>query len=198
MKTFKTFLQESKKTYAFKLYFSGKPPEKLRELIQRQLAPFEPSQVSDVKTQPIAHSHELFPGEKNPDIHVVDVVMDYPVTTHQIHQLLAHTLPAETQLVVINTQHDQTLAQQQARQAASDQALLTQDYAQEKTPETELTDPDYNQKLVKNALTGKSVPPELKKQTNQASTTNDLPQGKLSAMGSVKTKLPPRPETGRK
>lgn len=199
MKTLKTYLMESRKLYQFKIYFNGKPSAEFAKTIKHYLAPYEVTKVGDLTSKPIAHFHEMFPNDANPDVWTCDVETEYPVTSEQIRTLLSQHVLDKNKLAVVNTQYDQDRAHDHAKTTSNTdkKPLLLSDYEQEKVPVADLTGDDYNEKFVKNSLTHSGVPKDLIKQP-KAQTTNDLPQGANSAMGSRKPKLPALPKTGRK
>lgn len=100
MRTFKEYLTENKKTYPFRIKVAGELPEGFAKKVREYLGYCKPSLVEKSKT-PIQSQPLDFPGLANIEVHVFEVVCEYPTTTPQIVERLKHLVP-ETHLRVRN------------------------------------------------------------------------------------------------
>ena len=189
MKSFLQYLTESKHDYSFRIRFAGKPETGVAKNIKAALAGFGVKSVGDVKSHVVERSHPMFPGLANPEIYSVDVVCEYPATAYQIRKSLTDFAVDKATVAVENLDHSEDMATEMEQIAANSgkEPLLLKDYEQAKA-EHPYGD-SYNAKLVKNSVTGTGRV-KVKGGSAAAKTTNELPQGNKSAMGSVKPKLP--------
>lgn len=87
MKRLYEYLTESKKHYSFKLKFAGEGLDKLAlDRIKQVLEKYKVEAFEKLKSTPIQASPVDFPTLKNQEVHVVEVVLSYPVTVPEIEQ----------------------------------------------------------------------------------------------------------------
>lgn len=131
MKSFDEYLTESKKIYPFRLKVAGELPEgfatKVKEYLGYCKAALVEKSKSPIQAQPLD-----FPDLTNVEVHVFEVVCEYPTTTPQIVERLKCLVP-EARLRVRNG-GDPTEA---------DRA----DFGFESTGESILEEPEYNDKI---------------------------------------------------
>ena len=84
MKTFKEYLSESKKVYNFKIKVAGDLPESFQENLKISLDRCKVAAFSKVTTTPIQALPLDFPGQKNCEVHVFEVICEYPITAPEI------------------------------------------------------------------------------------------------------------------
>lgn len=84
MKTFKEYLSESKKIYNFKIKVAGQLPENFQEDLKISLDRCKIATFNKVATTPIQALPLDFPGQKNCEVHVFEVICEYPVTAPEI------------------------------------------------------------------------------------------------------------------
>ena len=189
MKNFKHYLAESAKLYGFRITFAGKPEAGIEKTVKQALAGYQATSVTDLKSHPIQRNHPLFPSAENPEIYSLDVACDYPASADQVRVALTQGRVDKVNVAVQNLLYANDMAAEHTAVAANtdETPLLMKDYDQGKV--ASVYGDDYNSKLVKNSLSGAGQV-KVAGGAKAATTTNDLPQGKKSAMGSVKTKLP--------
>lgn len=100
MKTFKEYLTENKKAYPFRIKVAGDLPEGFAKKVKEYLGYCKASLVEKSKT-PIQSQPLDFPDLSNVDVHVFEVVCEYPTTTPQIIERLKCLVP-ESHLRVRN------------------------------------------------------------------------------------------------
>lgn len=89
MKTFKEYLAESKKVYSFKVKVAGELPENFEKEIKAKLDKCQVSTFEKVATTPVQELPLDFPELENKEVHIYDVVCEYPITPHEISAHLA-------------------------------------------------------------------------------------------------------------
>lgn len=191
MKNFKQYLAESVKTYGFRITFAGKPVSDIQKIVKQALAGYKIQSVTDLKSQPIERENPLFPGMPNPEIYSLDVVCDYPASADQIRVALTAASVDRGTVAVQNLQHADDMSHEQATIAANTdkEPLLMKDYETSKLKVADYYGDDYNSKLVKNSASGAGQV-KIKGAAKAATTTNELPQGKTSPVGSKQNKIP--------
>jgi hypothetical protein len=84
MKTFKEYLTESKKSYNFKIKVAGNLPESFQENLKSVLERCKVSKLEKLSTTPIQASPLDFPAMENCEVHVFEVMCEYPITSPEI------------------------------------------------------------------------------------------------------------------
>lgn len=84
MKTFKEYLTESKKLYSFKVKVAGELPEKFQEGLKTRLTRCGVVTLEKVGTTPVQALPLDFPEKKNCEVHIFEVVCEYPITAPEI------------------------------------------------------------------------------------------------------------------
>ena len=86
MKTFKEYLSESKKTYSFKVKVAGELPENFAEHLKARLEGRGIMQFEQLKTTPVQELPLDFPQLKNVEVHIFDVMTEYPLTAPELEK----------------------------------------------------------------------------------------------------------------
>lgn len=84
MKTFKEYLAESKKLYVFRVKVAGELPENFQEDLKTRLDRCKVVTFEKVETTPIQQVPLDFPNLSNKEVHIFNVVMEYPITGPEI------------------------------------------------------------------------------------------------------------------
>lgn len=84
MKTFKEYLAESKKVYSFKIKVAGELPENFEKNVKAKLDKCQVSTFEKVSTTPVQELPLDFPELENKEVHIYDIVCEYPITPHEI------------------------------------------------------------------------------------------------------------------
>lgn len=127
MKSFKDYLIESKQTYDFKIKLAGEH-EDCAKKIKEALAKFDVASCSEGKTTPIQETQVDFPEEKNIEVTVYEVCLNYPATSEQVRAAVASKLgKTESQIKVRNPQEEAEVELNHANDEASGEALLEKD-----------------------------------------------------------------------
>jgi hypothetical protein len=86
MKNFKEYLAESKKVYNFKIKVAGELPENFQERLKVQLDRCKVVTFEKQATTPIQKFPLDFPGMTNKEVHVFEVICEYPITAPEISE----------------------------------------------------------------------------------------------------------------
>jgi hypothetical protein len=143
MKSFKQYLLESKQVYEFKIKVIDELTTCQLDKLKGALARFSVESFSSGTRTPIQETQVDFPSHKNVAATVYDVVLGYPATSFQIHQMAAETMGlSECCIKVRSMLEEQEIDLNNKFNTASGESLLTKDYENEN-----------NQKIVGDAHT---------------------------------------------
>lgn len=84
MKTFKEYLAEGKKVYSFKVKVAGELPKDFQKNLKNQIAEHGVITLEKLATTPIQEAPLDFPEMKNCEVHVFEVICEYPVTSPEL------------------------------------------------------------------------------------------------------------------
>jgi hypothetical protein len=84
MKTLKEYLAESKKVYNFKIKVAGDLPESFQEDLKQSLDRCKVVKLEKLKTTPVQALPMDFPTLKNVEVHMFEVICEYPITAPEI------------------------------------------------------------------------------------------------------------------
>jgi hypothetical protein len=84
MKTLKEYLTESKKVYDFKVKVAGELPESFQENLKTALDRCKCIKLEKISTTPIQSLPLDFPTMKNCEVHIFEVICEYPITSPEI------------------------------------------------------------------------------------------------------------------
>lgn len=194
MKTFRQFLLENIRKYEFRLYFSGKPAADAADQVRKLLGAFQVTDTGKMRTEPVRKQHQMFPLQQSPEVYVLDVTCAYPANSEQIRQSLLPAFAAD-QLAVQNLQQAEDQALQLKQQLDKpQQPLLTTEPEPSTVKTSDWFGTEYNQQLVNKSRTGIALKPlaGAAPVSKPAATTNDLPVGTLSPVGSKPVQMPSR------
>lgn len=181
-KNFSDYLVESTVDYHFKLCVAAELSKEQLANISRELAKYDADKLSEPKRLPVQRGNLDFPQLGAIDISHLDLVLHYPVTTPELVAAVLRATGLPESHILIRSDI----------QAADALPVLQQDDATNKTASTA---------TAKNFGTDSQVANLLKELESMAfkyatthkeklATTNDLPQGTKSAMGSIASKTP--------
>ena len=197
MKHFRDYLIESERTYSYRIKFAGDVPSEFLKAFEGKLEQFDPVKIGDPKTTPIQARTPDFPAFENERVTTLEVEFRYPAIDAQIRQL-AQLLGMDPNRVLMqtpnysdNNQEEREKIEDQNQELLADPAYPAPDKKQKALSNDYATGP-YDHAVLKNAYRSDFTVAGGK--TKPAETTNDLPQGNISPMSTVKR--PPKPATG--
>ena len=185
MKRFTTYLTESVKTYNFKITVAGECDKDMQDKLKNAAEKYDVIKMSSAKRLPIQRSND-FPTLGAVELSLIDLEVRYPVTPEQLQNLFSD-ICCETHLKIRTAAQAADAAPVEEEEVTKDaEPVLTAELEEEDMKEFR-TDSQI-EALMKEfqSMAAKYEGPKEAK----AKTTNDLPQGSTSAVGSTKAKLP--------
>jgi hypothetical protein len=186
MKNFQAYFYEAGKLFEFRVKLSGVDPKgEVMESIKNALNAYEVETIGKVKRLPI-QEHRDFPKAGPVEVYQFDVAVRYPTITEQIRQLIIQRAQITGDKVCVYTK---TQMEQEELNVASEvkgpvleQEQLDDVPAQDAVGEKRLTS------LLKELETRKYDIEGTEKADGK--TTNEIPQGTTSPVGSTKVAKP--------
>ena len=180
MKSFSKFLMESKKQYAFRVKLACECSKEQLAALKTALDKYKVSAISEPKSTPIATSHSGFEHLNNVELTIIDILTDYPANAVQIREMIRDSLGIPESHIMVRTPGEEANALPVVQQK---EAVLDKDYEKSKDPSM-LVDLDS---LFKDH---KSIEyPFAAKSDATVKSSNDMPTGTVSPVGSRKTQF---------
>ena len=194
MKNFLNYLAESEKTYEFRIKFANIDPTESMDRLESVLEAYCLESLSKPKRLPIKESDIDFPAMRNCQLWLMDAVLKYPCNEAQLRAIIAERagIPQANILVVPKNHPEEQ--RRWNEDGASDiheykqgEAVLDKEY--EDNAEAKAAGDSYAkaESILKELSTPKA---ETESKEKNAKTTNDLPVGTASPVGSQQNKLP--------
>ena len=195
MKNFLQHLTDSQKTYEFRIKIANiDPADKLAEL-EAALDAYGLESISKAKRLPIKSNDIDFPSMANCQIYLMDVVLTYPVNDAQLRAIVSQRAGiAQSNIVVTSPSHPEEqrrwdLEGNDVREFKKGEAVLGTEYSHDECACAEEASKAYSQGSFLKELNKTKI--EIAgKESADGKTTNDLPQGTQSPVGSVQNKIP--------
>jgi len=185
MKTYYEYLIESEQTYKYRVKVAGGCDNECLKELETKLAKFDLINMSSPKTTPVMEDPLDFPGVKNMEVCMFEVEIAYPAGQDALYDMIEScTRRPKSQIKVVSDHFAQSYEENEGADP-EEAPILEKDYdEQSKEAGEAYADPA---KVVPETPTRFKI---AGGNTPKAQTTNDLPMGDKSAMGSVKPKLP--------
>lgn len=193
MKSFTAYLTESNRTYDFRVRIAGDLPDDLVGKIKTVLEAYKLVSMSKPKRLPVQETNE-FPNMGPIEMHIMDIVLQYPTTDAQVRSLVAERAgiqPACIKVTPTNSPYENILDGNEVSNV--DGGVV-------------LDDPVMKAEKVDADLVGDARIPNLLKELEEtrkyeyptaaggkspvAKTTNQIPVGQSSPIGTHKNKIP--------
>lgn len=159
MKSFRSYLTESEKTYSFRIKIAGDVDSNRVDALETALEKYELKSLSKPKKTPIQEHPMDFQTLNNSEVHIMDAEVNYPVTAHQMYEYLTQNGCCEApHLVVINKNHPEEIAREEALKGDQEYTskLEDADYKDAADVKTEEVFGDaYNENMLKSLETRK-------------------------------------------
>ncbi len=186
MKNLQAYFFEASKLFEFRVLLAGVDPKKdIMDRIKDAINAYQVETIGKVKRLPI-QEHRAFPGAGACEIYMFDVAVRYPTIVEQIRQLVIERGQVPAKAVVVYT-----------KQQAEQQDIIDEKGEESPLLEKEELESEDGQSLVaEKRLSGLFKELETRKYEIAGSekadnkSTNELPSGDKSPVGSVKNKLP--------
>jgi hypothetical protein len=195
MKTFIEYLNETQKTYEWKIKIANVDPKDHMDCLEACLDGYHLESISKPKSLPITESNIDFPSFSSPEIWVLEAVLKYPVMADQLRAIVAEKLNiSQSQVAVMSPQQEvirdgvddikefekgTSVLEEELPEATKEQKEASEAYASRTPLLKELSTPKVE-------VAGSDDTPE----GNAGKTTNDLPSGDASPVGSKQNAIP--------
>jgi len=192
MKSFSDYFYDRNKKYEYRIKLANVDTSKdVVERIRRALEMFKVESISDAKSMPI-QEHTEFPNLGPVECYTIDVELKYPSTPDKIENVIAERALLPKQSIVVRTRGQAEIAEEViVDNPQGDALLLDTELRAESAQEA------VGQQRIDNML--KSLAKDAKvrahniagKNTTKYTSTNELPVGSKSPVGSVQNKITP-------
>jgi len=204
MKNFLQYLSEVQKTYEFRIKIANCDPKDKLDGLKIGLAEYAVESVGAPKRLPIKANDIDFPSIPNVEVFLMDAVLKYPVNDAQLRVIVAERLGCPiANVVVVPANHPEEqrrwdlegndikefkqgedVLTQPLPEASADQKAASKFYSEAGTILKELN------KTAKFEIAGDDKTLGGDKDPAYGKTTNSVPAGDLSPVGSTKNKIP--------
>jgi len=180
MKSLNQYIVENRQTYTYRIKIAAELPDDFCKKLEKKLDQFDLVSLSTANKTPIQKKPLGFSNVENAEVHTMDAEFNYPASSAQIQSIITGMGIGDNCINIVSSDFVEPFDG-----ASEEGPILTAEL-----PEGDKQAGDeYNSADVKNA--DKSNIEYAAPNTPPAKTTNDLPQGTKSAMGSnKKAKLP--------
>jgi hypothetical protein len=198
MKNFLQYLSEVQKTYEFRIKIANCDPKDKLDGLKVGLAEYAVESVGAPKRLPIKANDIDFPSIPNCEVFLMDAVLKYPVNDEKLRAIVAERLGCPiANVVVVPTSHPEEIWRwnlegnelrefkqgedvltQPLPEASADQKAASKFYSEAGTILKELN------KTAKFEIEGDDQTIGGEKNPSYGKTTNDIPQGDVTPIGS--------------
>lgn len=196
MKNFLNYLEQSQKTYEFRIKIANIDPAEKLAMLESALDAYGLESLGKPKRLPLKESDVDFPNHGTVELYLMDAVLKYPCNEYQLRTIIAERAGiAQANIVIVPTNHPE-----EQRRWNEDNSSDIKEYAQ---GESVLDKPYEDDPEAKNAgdayasfntilkeLTEIKLAEAEGDKTPAAKTTNELPTGDKSPVGSNQNKIP--------
>jgi len=119
MRSFTEILNESKKTYPFKIGVAGELPEGFADKLETSLQKYSVSKMTSGKKTPIQERPLDFPQLQNMEVTYYEVELQYPTTTQVLQEYLGKCCSVEQSHIIVRNPNE---PQEEYQQNASDKS----------------------------------------------------------------------------
>lgn len=194
MKSFKTYLTESHRTFDFRIRLACEVPTDLLAKIKTVLEAYKLDSITQPKRLPIQETSE-FPNMGPVEIHMMDATFHYPCNDEQVRTLIAERAGINLACIKVTPKNSPYEAALEGKEQSNPNGdvVLTKEEMVAEAPAKDLVGDARVPNLIKELEETRKYQYENADggPTPKAKTTNDLPVGKTSPLGGHKPKLPP-------
>ena len=153
MKSLTHYLTESERTYNFRIKIANMIEDEVMDKLETALEKYDMKSLSKPKKTPITEHPMDFQTLSNAEVYIMDAELQYPVTANQLYEYISQVVgvPAN-QLVIINKDHPEEIAREEAIQEEGDAYVTKLDDADYKDATDVKVDDQYGDKYNENML----------------------------------------------
>lgn len=196
MKSFKSYLTESTKVYEFRIKLACEMDKEAEGKLKAALEAYQLDSFKAGKHLPIAE-HIDFPQCGPTEVNVYEVALHYPVIENQLRQLVTEKTGIPLACIRVipgykTSPYEAILAgQEQSKEYKQGDAVLDQADMVTEAPAEDLVGDKRVPSLIKELEDSRKYKYEFAaSEAGDAKTTNELPQGNTSPVGSQQNKIP--------
>lgn len=191
MKSFREYLTESAdKSYDFKIKLSYEPDSKEVDKIENVLKGFDLVSMSRPKRLPVQEHPADFAAHGPIEVHVIEASVRYPATSDQVKSLIKERAGITDGCVIVRTKREDADFLESYIKEKAKKPILTSELETVKNDDSR-TDRQAESLLKELAAEKKTPKMEFASPNNErVKTTNELPQGTMSPVGSRQNKIP--------
>jgi hypothetical protein len=197
MKNFLNYLAESQKTYEFRVKVANVDPTDKMDQLESALNAYGLESISKPKRLPIQESDLDFPNIKNCQVYLMDVAVKYPCNDAQLRQLIAErAFINPSNVFVVPKNHPEEIwrwneeGTSELHEYKQGEDVLTQPLPEASAEQKAASEAYANATSILKELSEVKLDEAEGGKTAEAKTTNDLPQGNDSPVGSKQNKIP--------
>lgn len=197
MKSLRTYLTESVRTYHYTIKIAGELDKNFIDMFKYNLTKFDPVSISDPKSTPIQKDPYGFPDLENESVHIFKAEFKYPATEPMIQQI-AQLLGKNINMVrVVTTDFNDSINSEKDGYAnqAKDSPLLSKEEMEEVDGAKQASKDYSNQYLDKLVPKKPSIDYQYSGQKTPDA-PNKSKEGIQTKSPMTKVNLPPKPSTG--
>jgi hypothetical protein len=184
MRAFKEYLTESAKKYMFRARVAHDMTSECMDRLKASLAKYDLDDISAPKRLPIQQKAFGFEHLDNPEVFIFDIVTNYPCSPLEL-QSVFNSAGIPSSLVFVTTPNQEVLIAPISSEAGEGKAILDKDLPNNTYPQVLA---DLETALA--AREPKKYQYEYAAKTTKGNTTNELPQGNTSPVGTKQNKIP--------
>ena len=153
MKSFKQFLIENEQQYDFRIKVACECDRDMLDRMETALEKWELKSLSKPERTPIQEHPMDFQTLNNSDVNIMDATVAYPVTANELYSYLSEVvgIPANM-LVVINKNHPEEIAREEALKEEGDEYVTKLDDAEYKDADKVKVEDHFGDKYNENML----------------------------------------------
>jgi hypothetical protein len=197
--SFKNYLQESQHTYEFRIKIADVDPTDKMDRIENALNAYGMESLSKPKRLPLKESDIDFPSHGAVQLYLMDAVLTYPCNDAQVRQIIADRADiAKGNIKVVPKLSPEEIRrwniddESDIKEYKHGEAVLDKPY--EDNPDATQAGDDYAKpETILKELDSPEIKTEKKSdqpEGNKGKTSNELPQGDTSPVGSKQNKIP--------
>jgi hypothetical protein len=196
MKNFLNYLEQSQKTYEFRIKIANIDPAEKFAALESALNAYGLESLSKPKRLPLKESDVDFPNHGTVELYLMDAVLTYPCNEYQLRTVIAERAGiAQANIFVVPKNHPEEQRRWNENDASDikeykkGEAVLDKPY-EDNLEAKKAGDAYASFNSILKELTEVKLEEAEGGSTPVAKTTNDLPVGDKSPVGSQQNKLP--------
>lgn len=195
MKNFLNYLEQSQKTYEFRIKIANTDPAEKFNVLESALDAYGLESLSKPKRLPLKEGDIDFPSHGTVQLYLMDAVLKYPCNDYQLRTVIAERagIP-QANIFIVPKNHPEEIwrwneeGTSDIKEYKQGEAVLDKPY--EENADAKKAGDSYANASILKELAGIKLEEAEGGKTPEAKTTNELPVGEKSPVGSTQNKIP--------